>query len=141
LVFCTLNQWEEAIRLNKKAIEISPCSIEPYLNLALIYKKKGLLDKAEWYLKKGLDYVPDSHATLDMLAGISYEQGKFPEAEYYLKQAYGVKPGDPDTHYSRGRIGQEKGDHSFPEAGKAPPPSQSKAMESPIHKSQSRGNL
>jgi tetratricopeptide (TPR) repeat protein len=140
LVFCTQNQWEEAIRLNKRAIEISPCSIEPYLNLALIYKEKGLLDKAEWYLKKSLDYVPHCQSALDMLAGISYEQGKFPEASDYLKRAYGVNPGPPDTGYSQGPIAQEKGDHSFPEAGNPPPP-QKQAKQSSIPKNQGRGGL
>ncbi len=125
----------------KKAMEISPGSIEPYLNAALVYEQKRLWDRAESYLKRGLDYIPDSHAALFILARISFEQEKIPQAKYYLSQAYRVNPNDRDTQYFLGLIAQREANPHLQKAADKAPPSQPQAMEPLIHKNQGRGGL
>ena len=136
VICCSLNLWEEAIGQFEKAIEISPCSIEPYLNLALIYEKKNLLDKAEVYVKRGLNYVPESHMALSMMGRISFEQGKIQEAKFYLSQAYRINPNDENARYFLKKIAEGNANHSFQETTITTPPSQLKVIEIPIKKHQ-----
>ncbi len=91
-IYCNLDQLEEAIRETEKSLELAPGYIEPWMNMALVYEKKKCLDKAESYLKRGLDYVPDSQAGLFMLARICWEQGKKAEATFYANRAHGLNP-------------------------------------------------
>jgi tetratricopeptide (TPR) repeat protein len=140
VIFCSVGQWEEALRLFEKSIEISPCSIEPYLNLALVYEKKRLLEKAESCLKRGLDYMPESHAALSMLARILFEQGKFPEGKHYLNQAYRINPNDGDTKYLLSLFAQGEANHTFKNAMKTTSLFQITAMEPFADKRQGHRN-
>jgi tetratricopeptide (TPR) repeat protein len=107
----------------------------------MAYKKKGLFDKTESYLRKGLDYVPNSHPALLELGRILFEQGKIQEAKDSLNLAYRVKPKDRDTLYFLQLIAQREANHSFEKPKGTAPPSPPKAMESPIDKHPGRGNL
>ena len=140
-VFYSLNQYEKAIRELENARKLSPGSIEPYLNLAVIYRQKGLLDDAEWVLKTGLDYLPESPAALSLLGRISLEQGKFLQAKYYLNLAYRANPEDRDTQYFLGLVTQGEANHSFPQGVRATLPPQPKAMGLSTHNPQGRKKL
>jgi hypothetical protein len=92
-------------------------------------------------LKKALDYVPQSHAALFMLARISFGQEKIPLAKYYLMQAYRINPDDKDTRYFLDRIAQMEANRSFQKTVKTPSPLPPKTMKSSIRPPQSRESL
>jgi len=67
---------EEAERLVKKALDLAPGRVFGYSLLAEIYLKKGKLNQAEQWLRKGLSYEPYYLRAGLLLVKVLWEQGK-----------------------------------------------------------------
>ncbi len=65
-----------AIKEYKKALAFIPVFIEPYLNLAVIYKSEGDIDSAIKCYEKILEFNPEHPETLISLSDIYYYQKK-----------------------------------------------------------------
>ena len=78
--------YEQAIRLNEKAIEINPSCFLAYNNLGSIYIKNNLLDKSEECYLKALEINPKYALCYTNIGNIAKYKGDIDKAhEYYLK--------------------------------------------------------
>ncbi|MEW6104258.1 MAG: O-antigen ligase family protein [bacterium] len=75
-----------AIKEYKKALELIPVFIEPYLNLAIIYKKDGNIEEAIKCYKKILEFNPEHLDALVSLADIYYQKQDIKNSRIFFEK-------------------------------------------------------
>ncbi|MEW6680747.1 MAG: O-antigen ligase family protein, partial [bacterium] len=75
-----------AIKEYRHALELIPVFIEPYLNLAIIYKKEGDIDKAMYCYKKILEFNPEHPEALISLSDIYYQKHDIKNALIFFEK-------------------------------------------------------
>jgi tetratricopeptide (TPR) repeat protein len=64
----------------KLSIKLNPEMIDAYLNLGIIYYKKGKIKDSEKYFKKAIKIDPNYAKAHNNLGSVYFKQGKFNEA-------------------------------------------------------------
>lgn len=86
-------QFDRAVKLLEKCIELDPEYADAYNYLAYMWAEKGIhLPKALKYIKTALEADPESAAYLDTLGWIYFKQGKYSEALEQIEKASRIAP-------------------------------------------------
>jgi Flp pilus assembly protein TadD len=95
-VLFELGRAEEALKILKRAMEVSPRWSDTHRSLGLVYAKLGRHDEAERTWREGLALTPEDPDLRSMLSRLLLEQGRYgealAEAEVALKQSPDVLP-------------------------------------------------
>ncbi len=94
LVYKKLGQYEEAMKIMGRAVDITPDNAEDWVSLFEIFLIDGDLQKARYALQKALRYDPENQITLCTAAEIYVRQGMFQEAIGLFEKAVEVNPSD-----------------------------------------------
>lgn len=100
--FFAQNNYEKAIELYNKAIQLNPSQWGYYFNLALAYKKANQAEKALENFKKVLELNPSSFSANKEMGEILALSENWPEAQKYYERAIEISPDDPDGFYNLG---------------------------------------
>ena len=99
MVFCNyglilkqLGKSQEAERLTRKAIELSPDFANAHSNLGIILKDLGNLKEAELSYRKAIEIKPDYAEAHSNLGVLLKDLGKLKEAEVSTRKAIELKP-------------------------------------------------
>ncbi len=91
-----LDEFDKAVELLKKAIELDSEHADALNYLAYIWAEKGKnLDEALLLSKRALNIDPENAAYIDTLGWIFYQQGLFIPALRALGDAHKIMPDDP----------------------------------------------
>ncbi len=82
-------QYEQALELFKKAVEIDGSFTEAHNNLGLTYTEMNQEDKATESFKKAIELNPDLGATYNNLGYVFYRTGSYAEAIEMYNEAIG----------------------------------------------------
>ena len=93
-----------AIENYKAAIGIDENFIEAYDNLAVIYRRLGMLDEAEMYYKEAIRRYPEGELAYQNIAIVYEERGDYKTALSYYEQLQEVNPQNPEGHYGVARM-------------------------------------
>jgi tetratricopeptide (TPR) repeat protein len=97
--------FKEAVRLLKKAVEIRPRFVFAYQGLGEVYRAHGNADEALANFNKASEYDPKNPAPLVNLALVYFELKHNSEAAIsYLRKATEVKPDFADAYYQWGYV-------------------------------------
>jgi tetratricopeptide (TPR) repeat protein len=111
-VFNRLEQYEEAIPLLRRGIQLDMNRAEGYYNLGLVYKRKGQLDMAIQAYREAVRVNPrmaDAHYNI---ANIYLEKGQYAWAIAHYRQALEIRP-----KWEKARRGFEQAEAAFAEKG------------------------
>jgi tetratricopeptide (TPR) repeat protein len=75
----TLGRFEEAVTLDRRAVEIDPLSVRTHVNLALHALRPGLLDEAEAALRRARELNPE-YPSLHLVFGRVFLERAMPQA-------------------------------------------------------------
>lgn len=90
--YLELEQYEEAIEAQQKALEINPDHYQSWVNLGVVYRLMGDLDQAEASYNKALAIEPD-YAELHASLGVLYiVKGEPEQAITTLEKAIALDP-------------------------------------------------
>src|SRR5262245_11166598 len=102
-------RYQEAIAELKKAIELDPKNMSPYIDLALAYVLTNDTAAAEATLKQALTIEPRSTKILLALGDLRTSTGKPDEAENIYKQTLEIAPEDEQIYLKLVRFYQHVG--------------------------------
>ena len=86
----------------KKAIELDPNFVLPYVGLSDLAKQRGDIATASTYLQKAISLAPDNAAVLTAWGQFLFSQKRFPEAEKAYQKAIQL---DPKSAVIPGQLG------------------------------------
>jgi len=110
LVYSLIEEWDKAIEPLISCIQRKDEVMWPYLNLSIVYRAKGLYDKAKKLLEYYLNNISDNAATRNQLALTYLCQKKYDLALVEADKALSM---DPDNYFyflTKGDIYHCKGD-------------------------------
>ncbi len=113
VVYIQAGQYDEAINLIKKDLELNQPNAELSSDLGLAYEKKGDIEKAIEQHQKALKINPEYYPPHVYLGNIYLKQEKYDLAEKEYKSALQIKKDDPfilsylgDVYYNQKKYGQ-----------------------------------
>ena len=99
----------ESLKINQKAVELSPQDSQAHNNLGVTCEGLGRLEEAEISYKKAVALKPDFSGNHYNLANILLKIGRFEEAEASSRKAIELQPGFFEAHNNLGIALQELG--------------------------------
>lgn len=90
-VLYEMQKYEEAIPLYKKAIELKPDYVRPYINLSNLYQTMNNYDGALSVTEEGLKHSPASYYLLIKKGYLLFSKGIYSEATTYFQTAILLK--------------------------------------------------
>jgi len=126
--YANKQQYDEAEKRYKRAIEIRDNSILAHHNLGLIYMLRNQLDSAEYEFKRGIEIDPLAPDGYFQLSSIYRMKGELKKAEEYLSQLQKIAPDykgtssllagirtgiEPDVDYVKNQLANIKGRQSY----------------------------
>jgi tetratricopeptide (TPR) repeat protein len=104
-----LRKLQEAVSLQRKAIELKPDFPDAYFNLGNTLKDLGKLRDAEVSTRKAIELSPDFAIAHFNLGGILRDLGKLKDAEVSTRKAIELNPNYADAHANLGNILRDLG--------------------------------
>jgi tetratricopeptide (TPR) repeat protein len=105
-----LYQWDKAIPLYQRILELEPSELDALSCLAFAYSQKGEHAKARDCYQQGAEASPEDDYWIGQVAKMNYITRHFQEAEKGFKQQLALNPTSEDALYGLGSCLQEKGD-------------------------------
>ena len=103
-------EFERAVNLFKKAIELNPDYADAYNYLGYMYADKGInLDESLKLIEKAISYEPNNGAFIDSLGWIYYRLGKYDQALVELQKAVDLIKDDSVVFEHLGDVYQKLG--------------------------------
>lgn len=103
-------EFERAVNLFKKAIELNPDYADAYNYLGYMYADKGInLDESLKLIEKAISYEPNNGAFIDSLGWIYYKLGKYDQALVELQRAVDLIKDDSVVFEHLGDVYQKLG--------------------------------
>jgi len=103
-------EFERAVNLFKKAIELNPDYADAYNYLGYMYADKGInLDESLKLIEKAISYEPNNGAFIDSLGWIYYRLGKYDKALVELQKAVDLIKDDAVVFEHLGDVYQKLG--------------------------------
>ncbi len=99
LVYYLKNNYKEAERYLKRAINVKRDFVDAYELLLDIYVKENRLKEAKEILNKLKKLRPKDYTIYVYLANIEYELGNIKKAIYYIKKAIDLNPKNSNLYY------------------------------------------
>jgi len=109
-------QYSQATEFFRRAIEITPTSAQPHLNLAKTYRLMGLAGPAEFELRTALALSPLDYDVSNELGRLLLEEGRVSEAEEQFRASLRIIPNVfaydnlGMLNYHRGAVQEAEGD-------------------------------
>ena len=91
-----LKDFSESEKLFRQVIHINPYHAKAHFNLANLYSKKGLNEKAISWLKRSIDLDPNLGEAYSVLASVYYRTNRVSEAETLHRKALKISPWNSD---------------------------------------------
>ena len=92
VVLMEKEEYEKAIVLLEKVVEVSPGVTAPYINIAMAYRKIGKFEAAEKNLKTALELFPGHPVASNEYGLLLRKSGRFAEARNVYEQALAQFP-------------------------------------------------
>jgi len=102
LIAMNKQQWVQAEAQLQRINREYPRLSGPYLNLGLVYRARGELDKADQAFTRAIAVNANNLAAYNQLAIMKREAGQFSAAEALYQQALRVWPFHPESHKNLG---------------------------------------
>ena len=103
-------EFERAVNLFKKAIELNPDYADAYNYLGYMYADKGInLNESLKLIEKAISYEPNNGAFIDSLGWIYYKLGKYDQALVELQKAVELIKDDSVVFEHLGDVYQKLG--------------------------------
>jgi len=99
-----LTYWKDSETLFAHMAAVTPESVSPHNNLALIYAEKKEYDKAAEELRKVLSLNPNEPAANFHMGRVLQEQGNVEEALSYFRKVMTISPEDPHVYNAIGEL-------------------------------------
>ena len=103
-IFARKGEFDKAIPLYKKALEIAPRQTEVYVNLGYIYNNRREYKKAEETLKKAISATPRSINAHYNLAITYINTGRYEEALYEIEETLNLNPNHLSALNAKGEM-------------------------------------
>lgn len=98
------NNYKEAIKSYKKALDITPDYLPTLKNISIAYDKLEDHRNTEKYCRIALDYAPNFVDVLNILALTLYKQDRAAESDQLLKKAIQINPDYAMTNKNYGYL-------------------------------------
>ena len=103
---------DDAYWWSKSAIETDPRWLAAYNTLAVLYRRHGLISRAEFVLRTVLDREPLNTQALSNILLVLNDQGRQAEASIYANQLAQVQPVPPYRFFDEGVAAMRAGDYA-----------------------------
>ena len=103
-------QYDLALRLLGKSLELNRYQPQVYVNVGLAYERKQEIEKAIAAYERAIFVQPDDPVAFYNLGGVYYRLGQREKALSYFLKARDLDPKEPDVHQFLGFIYREAGD-------------------------------
>lgn len=97
MVLHAMGKERRGLPYARRAVELTPDSVEAQMALATILNRLSLYDEAEVPARRAVELAPDLVTTRSMLALILQRQNRFVEAEAASLRAVALNPADADA--------------------------------------------
>ncbi len=104
-----LGMWEDAVRVWKRSLELSPGHPEVLCNLASAFAMRDMLAEAEDHYRRALEGRPDFPLAWFSLGKVMVQEGKYAAAEEAVYHYIDLCPGDPWAYFLLGTCQMELG--------------------------------
>jgi Tfp pilus assembly protein PilF len=101
--------WQNDITLFQEITQKYPDLYRAHISLAMIYQKRGILDKAEEEYRKAIQIRPAFPAIHNDYGTILWKQGNYEKAEEEFKRTIELDPGEPAPYVNLGKLYAETG--------------------------------
>ena len=105
----TLRQFDKALEIFNKVLEIEPGFVKALEARAVIYMQKGELELAEKDITKALEFEPENARLYYRLGQIYYRKKDLDKALELFTKAIDLEPTYPAPYMARSQILREKG--------------------------------
>ncbi|MFC1867523.1 tetratricopeptide repeat protein [Thermodesulfobacteriota bacterium] len=109
-LYTETNQFDKAISVYLKAVEMDNDDVNIYYNLSFLYEKEGKKDKADLYLGKAVVRKSDDTEGRIKLSESLIKEGRLKEAEKYLKEVLKRSPKSKKAWLLTVIIAEKRGD-------------------------------
>jgi predicted Zn finger-like uncharacterized protein len=109
----------EAMKLYENAIKGTPGEVKPYLALASLQAKQGLMDASDKTIVDALAAVAPTDKLYVAIGELRFRQGRYPQALEMIDKALGLGPDNLDAKFDRGRTLLRLDSSRFEEGKKA----------------------
>ncbi|HEY8878955.1 MAG TPA: tetratricopeptide repeat protein [Roseateles sp.] len=106
----TVGQIDEAYWWARAAIQTDARWLSAYNTLAVLYRRKGMMDRAEATLRLVLDREPLNTQAMSNLILVLSEAGRQKEAEIYANQLAQIQPVPPYKFFDEGLAAMKAGE-------------------------------
>ncbi len=103
-----LNQYDEAIRCGRRALELQPQLLSAHLTLGMIYYQQKDLTAAAESFRDALRVDPDNAQGCGGLGRVLLDQGNLSEAHVYFRCALQTAPNDPIAYANMASVLQAR---------------------------------
>jgi tetratricopeptide (TPR) repeat protein len=110
--FAAFGRLDKAIQSYKKALQADPNLASSHINMAIVYKRQGKLEKASDHFKAALRLKPDDHALWQEMANLGmdlFQQGKKQEAVSYFREVLRINGKIPEINNDLGLVLAQSG--------------------------------
>ena len=107
----TRNELDDAYWWARAAVSEHPGYINAYNTLAVIYQRRGLLDRAEKALRTALLRDTENTIMLGNLAGVLQDQGRIDESRALIAHLRSLDPQPPYHYFNKGLAAMQSGDY------------------------------
>jgi tetratricopeptide (TPR) repeat protein len=97
-----MGMWEEAVKVWKRSLGISPGHVETLCNLASAYAMREMPEEAEEYYHRALSSREDYPLAWFALGRLQARQENYEEAEVSMRRYMELCPGDPWAYFILG---------------------------------------
>lgn len=105
----TLKQFDEALEIFNKVLELDPNHIKALEARAVIYMQKGEIELAESDLEKAISIEPENARLYFRLGQVYYRKKDLDKALELFSKAIDLEPAYPAAYMARSQILREKG--------------------------------
>jgi tetratricopeptide (TPR) repeat protein len=103
-LYASLNRPEEAIQNYEAAIRIDDLFYPAKVNMAMLFNKRGMNDRAEVLLREVVEAFPKVYEASYSLGLLLAEEKQYSEAALFLERAAEGMPGRARVHYNLGLL-------------------------------------
>ncbi|HJZ98950.1 MAG TPA: tetratricopeptide repeat protein [Candidatus Solibacter sp.] len=102
-------QWQSAIDLELKALELDPKLSQAHINLISLYGRMGDAEEAGKHYRQALELDPRSQEAYYNFGVLCYQAGRRVEAQAAFTEALAINPNHAQAHNNLGTLLEEQG--------------------------------
>lgn len=106
----TAGELDKAIKLFKKSMELSPFTVEPYVQLAITLMANNQFEDVESLLSQAKRISPNAEQVFAVLANYHHRLGNYPQAVSCYQESLKRNPGSTSLRYNMASALQSSGE-------------------------------